>query len=436
MASLTLFKKLLSKNLIFGLVIFLVGIGVGYFYFNNSNGVPVPKKEENKYSVFISEIYDKISKNYWDNLSDAQLLDFFKLSIEKNTSKNLGLKLESKDKMISSLEDSISDLSEEQKQKIVPTIAAAVIQTLNPVGRSGLMTTKQEEQLKNTVSNVNPEKDLYKDLGLSKGASESAVKEAYQKKEEDLKQKNTPEAKEEIKQLSYAKDVLTDKDKKINYDSGGVEPTIFSKALPGGIVYVQFKKFSPTSYDEFVKSFEKFANDLTLNSLVFDLRGNSGGAIDATPYFLGHFIGKNQYAFDFYHKGEYEPFKTQTDKLPSITRFKQVVVLVDNATQSSAEIMAGSIKKYHIGVVVGVPTKGWGTVERVFPLQNQISDSEKYSVFLVHSITLRDDNQPIEGRGIEPDVNTSNTDWEQQLFTYFRNQQLTNVVKQILSSPD
>ena len=94
--------------------------------------------------------------------------------------------------------------------------------------------------------------------------------------------------------------------------------------------------------------------------------------------------------------------------------------------------MAASMKKYRIGVVGGVPTKGWGSVERVFPLENQINPAEKYSIFLVHSITLRDDNQPIEGRGVEPDVNIKASDWEQQLLNYFRNQELIQVVKQVL----
>ena len=59
---------------------------------------------------------------------------------------------------------------------------------------------------------------------------------------------------------------------------------------------------------------------------------------------------------------------------------------------------------------------------------NQISKTEKYSLFLVHSITLRDDNQPIEGRGVDPDINIKDTNWQQQLFSYFRNSQLVDAI--------
>lgn len=406
------------------LIIFYIGAGFGYSL--------ELEQEKNTPKAFLSESFEKIMENYWDNISEAQLIDIFRLATEKSGSKRLSVKIENKEQLISGLLSAQNNLSQDQKSKFIPLVLNTVLGSLNPAGRSGLFTTKQEEQLKNTVENINPEKDLYKDLGVNKGASEAAVIDAFQKQEEQLKDRNTPEAKDKLKQLTYAKDVLTNIDKKQNYDQKGIEPTIFTKVVSSGILYLQFKKFSPTSLEEFQKAFESYQNNTGLYGLIFDLRGNIGGAIDATSYFLGYFLGKGQYAFDFYHKGEYQPFKTPTDKLPSIDVFKQVVVLVDNQTQSSAEMMAAALKKYRVGVVVGVPTKGWGTVERVFPLENQISDTEKYSIFLVHSITLRDDNQPIEGRGVEPNINITNPNWEQQLFSYFRNNQLTEAVKTVL----
>ncbi len=421
------------KRLIPLLLIFLLGAGFGYSLFVNTKSVSVFKTEEkNTSKAFLSESYDKIKDNFWDNLTDAALIDLFRLSAEKNGAGPLPPKIENKDKLITEILSAQNNLPAHQKEKFLPNVLGSVLASLNPVGRSGLYTTKQEEQLKNTVENINPEKDLYKDLGLSRAASESAIKQAYLEKSEELKKQNTPEAKAELKSLTYAKDTLTAKETKERYDAKGIEPTIFSKIILPSVLYVQFKKFSPASLDEFVKVFETYKDNASLTSLIFDLRGNIGGAIDAAAYFLGYFIGKNQYAFDFYKKGEYLPFKTPTEKLPSVTKFKQMVVLVDNSTQSSAELMAVTFKKYHVGVVLGIPTKGWGTVERVFPLENQISKEEKYSIFLVHSITLRDDNQPIEGRGVEPDINIKDPNWQQSLFSYFRNPQLINAVTSIL----
>lgn len=386
---------MIFRKVLMFIIIFSFGLALG------SRKLPVnqvSQVEKNTPQTFLTEVSNKIKENYWDNISDAQLKELFKNATQSNG----------------------GQVNKENAAKIAQTVLAS----LNPTGRSGLFTQKQEEQLKNTVNNVNPDKDLYKDLGVSKEASKAAIEQAFADKV-----KKEPE---KAKELTYAKDVLTKEDTKQRYDTNKVEPTLFTRIVAPTILYVQFNKFSPTSYDEFIKTFEKYQNDASLTSLIFDLRSNIGGAIDATSYFLGHFIGKNQYAFDFYHKGAYEPFKTPTDKLPSITKYKQIVMLINNQTQSSAEMMAASFKKYHIGLVLGVPTKGWGTVERVFQLDNQFDKDNKYSIFLVHSITLRDDNLPIEGRGVDPDINITNPAWQQQLFEYFRNSQLSDALKIIL----
>ncbi|MBI2600247.1 DnaJ domain-containing protein, partial [Candidatus Daviesbacteria bacterium] len=345
-------KKLLSvKTLLIPLLIFTLGAGTGYVYFTKTN--PSAAKQQatikDPYIAFLSEIYDKVMENYWDNITDDQLSNIFKLASEKLTGQpqelktkqkpvtqnktnpapglsvnlqgssigdlklldeNSGKPSSKKEALMEMLKNILKSMDDKQKKEFSVNIAASVLSNLNPFGRSGLYTQKLETQLKNTVSNINPEKDLYKDLGIAKGSTQQQVKEAYEKKADELSKQDTPEAKEKLKEATYAKEVLAQPDRKERYDQKGVEPTLFTKVVQPGILYLQFKKFSPTSYDEFVKSFDPFKDDKNLYGLIFDLRGNVGGAIDAAPYFIGNFIGKNAYAFDFFHKGEYQPFKT------------------------------------------------------------------------------------------------------------------------------
>lgn len=439
------FKIPIKRHLKFFILLatfFSIGIIFGQRIIGNTQNKPQISIEKNTPKAFISEVYDKIKENYWNNISDAELLNLFKLSIDKQSLRSGELenggnltvvKFENKDKLLDSIIKSTEGMNEDQKIQFISNMVGSVLASLAPSGRSGLYTQKQEEQLKNTVSNINPEKDLYKDLGLAKGASGEAIQQAYATQAAKLSQDKSPEAAEKLKTLTYAKETLTQKDTKQRYDTNQVEPTFFTKVFQSSILYLQFKKFSPSSLDEFQKVFESYKNDQNLNALIFDLRGNIGGAIDETAYFLGYFLGKGQYAFDFYHKGDFLPFKTPTDKLPSVAKYKQVIVLIDQNTQSSAEMMAASLKRYHIGVILGAPTKGWGTVERVFPLDNQISQKERFSLFLVHSITLRDDNQPIEGRGVDPDVSIKDPDWQQKLLSYFNNPALVGTVKNVVN---
>lgn len=475
------FRKIFLSRFFLLLLIFSLGILTGFGIFKNFSPKTLnhPEAPKDKYVAFILESFDKINQNYWDNISPDQLANLYKQNIEKLTGRpqklnirgkkdtpqnsstqvlpgnNLGSSLNLEGSSVNDLkimtqnnkqetsttrqaleqmlDDSLKEIDKDKKKDFSVQLISQILASLQPNGRSALYTQKLETQLKNTVQNINPQKDLYKDLGLNKGASPQAVQQAYQQKEQDLKKDNSPKAQEQLKQLAYAKDVLTDQDKKKNYDTAGIEPTTSaSHLISKDIAYLKFDKFSPTTYEEFIKIVTSYDKDDGPKALVFDLRGNIGGAIDALPFFLGNFLGDKQYVYDFMKKGELEPYKTVGSKLGGLSRMKQVVILVDNQTQSSAELLTAALKRYHFGVVVGVPTRGWGTVEKVFQMDNQIDEGEKYSILLVHSITLRDDNQPVEGRGVEPDINIKDLNWEQKLFEYFRNTELVEAAKKVM----
>ncbi|MBI5466308.1 MAG: hypothetical protein HY974_03400, partial [Candidatus Kerfeldbacteria bacterium] len=104
-------------------------------------------------------------------------------------------------------------------------------------------------------------------------------------------------------------------------------------------------------------------------------------------------------------------------------------------TQSSAEVMAATLKKYNVGVLMGGTTRGWGTIENVFPFKTILDPNETYSAFLVHSVTLREDGQPIEGRGVEPVIKLSEAKWPEQLLAYYNYPGLVEAVRQITQAP-
>jgi len=191
------------------------------------------------------------------------------------------------------------------------------------------------------------------------------------------------------------------------------------------------KKFSPTTFDEMVRVFDKVKGKAGVNSLILDLSGNIGGAIDGLPYFLGPFIGNDQYAYQFLHQGEKQDFKTKIGWMDSLIQYKKVVVMADGQSQSTAELMASVLKKYNVGVLVGRKTKGWGTVERVFPLTTKIADNETYSVFLVHTLTLREDGLPVEGNGVEPHISLDDKTWKKQLMDRYNTQSIVDSIVDI-----
>jgi C-terminal processing protease CtpA/Prc len=93
--------------------------------------------------------------------------------------------------------------------------------------------------------------------------------------------------------------------------------------------------------------------------------------------------------------------------------------------------MAGTLKKFNVGILVGSPTRGWGTIERVFPLKTVLDPKQSFSAFLVHTLTLADDNQPIEGRGVIPQINISNKNWQTELNAYYNDPGLAAEIKSL-----
>jgi len=359
------------------LIILCAGSAIGtYFYFkhNQKPETPAEQTSENIYVEFLSEVYDKIKENYWNKMSDEELANLFKLATEKLVQTPQNLSSADKGGMTEMVTSALEKIEESKKKDFSAQLAHLVLWNLKPFGRSALYVKKDEENLKNTVENVNPE-------------------------------------------------------------TGKVEPTVGANLVRPTILHLYISKISPTTLDDLKKETEKFDNTEGLNALILDLRGNIGGSLDMLQYLLGPFIGPNNYAFEIFQQGNYDPFKTKFGWLPSLVRYKRVVILADNNTQSSAEVMLAALKKYNVGVFVGTKTKGWGTIEKVYEIDHQIDPNEKFSIFLVNHLTLRDDNQPIEEAGVEPTIDVNDPKWENKLFDYFNSNELVKAVKEVWNTP-
>ncbi len=430
-----------------GGVVLLIIIAVGSIYIYHSlprTESDITANEKNIYVEFLSEIYEKIQTNYWEVISDEDLFNLYKAGTEKLGQTPAVTIANDKTGMRSLVSQVIDNLETvEAKKEFTINLATIVLYNLQPLGRSGLYNIKKETDLWNNVKNIDPETNLYEEIGVNQDASSEEIVAAANEKGAELNQIiNSPNKTEEEKQtaagqlakVERAQETLTQDTSRQTYDQSGVEATVYGERLTTNILHLKIKKMSPTTLNELNQVATEFDQYDQLNTLILDLRDNIGGSIDLMPYLLGPFIGPGQYAYETYHHGEYEPYKTTMDWLPSLVRYKQVVILQNKNDQSSAEVMAATLKKYNVGILVGTTSKGWGTIEAVFDLDNQIDESETYKMFLVHSITLRDDNQPIEGRGVEPVVNINDTDWPQQLLTYVNNQALVNEVKKLINN--
>jgi len=429
-------RYLLILGALLIVIIFIGGLAIGYFSSRKDKNQKIEQaQEKNIYVDFSLELYDKIQKEHWNKVSDEELSNLFRLAAEKLLGAPQKLASEDKNGLVIMIDEITKNMEEAKKKEFIASVANLVLVNLKPFGRSALYTQKLKQELANKVQNVNPENNLYSTLKAEEGATQKELDDAYAKKISELTPRiDDPAIKEEMEKVEYAYKVLSDEENKKRYDESKAEPTVLGKLIGSDVLYLYVPRISPTTLNDLKNETEKFDKGEELNNLILDLRGNIGGSLDVLPYLLGPFIGPNNYAFELFKQGEYEPFKTKFGWLPGLVRYKKVAILVDGNTQSSAEVMTATFKKYNVGIVIGTKTKGWGTIEAVYKLENQINENEEYSAFLVNHLTVRDDGQSIEGNGVEPTIDVSNKNWEKQLSAYFGYQKLIDAIKKALNS--
>jgi curved DNA-binding protein CbpA len=369
--------------------------------------------EADPYVRFDMEAYDLIKKNYWMESSQYDLPKLFALSAQKVTNASTTLATSTREATAAMLGDvfKTATSTDERRQWAKDTLTI-VLYNLVPVGRDQLLSQKQETQLRQEVANVNPQKDLYGDLGLAKGASQSAVDTAYKQKSAELAASSSPAAKAELQKVAYAHNVLGSGVSKTLYDQSQAEPTVFGHAI-GRTLYLDVQQIAPTTLVEFAAAIDN-ASTTPLDSMIIDFRGNIGGALDFARFFLGLFMGPNQYAFDLFSQAQYQPQRTPENipKISELGRYAHIVILADHMSQSTAELTSSVLRRYHLATVVGERTRGWGSVENTYKLETVIDADTTYALELVNSLTLGADQQPIEQNGIAPDIDVGSADWK------------------------
>ncbi|MEM6818222.1 MAG: S41 family peptidase [Pseudomonadota bacterium] len=133
-----------------------------------------------------------------------------------------------------------------------------------------------------------------------------------------------------------------------------------------------------------------------LRSIVLDLRNNPGGLLDSaiavTDLFLdeGLIVSARGRGDD----AAFEYLATRGSLLPEA----EMVVLVNGASASAAEIVAGALKDHERARLIGTSTFGKGLVQTVMPL------SRGRAIKLTTSRYYTPDGHYIHDRGITPDI--------------------------------
>ena len=133
------------------------------------------------------------------------------------------------------------------------------------------------------------------------------------------------------------------------------------------IGFIRLSQFSRTSYSELMSAINKLKKE-GMKSLIIDLRSNTGGYLDQAILIANEFLPSNKlivYTEDRsgYQQREYSRGNGGSQELP-------LVILVDELSASSSEILAGAIQDNDRGLVIGRRTFGKGLVQAQLPFDD------------------------------------------------------------------
>ncbi|MBW6478076.1 MAG: PDZ domain-containing protein [Bacteroidales bacterium] len=131
--------------------------------------------------------------------------------------------------------------------------------------------------------------------------------------------------------------------------------------------YIKLTSFTQNAGREVRDAFNSLRNEHEIENLVLDLRGNGGGLLNEAVNITNLFVEKNKIVVET--KGKIRERNTTHRTLNNpIDKEIPLVVLVDRASASASEIVAGAIQDFDRGVIIGQRTFGKGLVQNVVPL--------------------------------------------------------------------
>ena len=172
---------------------------------------------------------------------------------------------------------------------------------------------------------------------------------------------------------------------KINYVEG--------KVLQNKIGYIEFTSFDEGTAEDFKNKYKELEQQ-GIKSMIIDLRNNSGGIVDEAIEIADFIADKDSVLLYEVDKNNNEDIeKSKNDPIINMP----IIILTNENTASSSEILAGALKDLGKAKIVGTKTYGKGVIQQLLILPDGSGlkiTSEKY---------LTPNKTEINKIGIEPD---------------------------------
>ncbi|MGJ3241839.1 MAG: S41 family peptidase [Opitutales bacterium] len=183
-----------------------------------------------------------------------------------------------------------------------------------------------------------------------------------------------------------------------------------SRVLDDGSGYIRINEFARRTATEVCEALEQLEGQ-GISGLILDLRANPGGMLDAAVAVAELFLEPGDLVVTTrplrgqerevgglpgFDRGDREEALHADDS--ASPRAYPVAVLIDQASASAAEIVAGALQAHGRAVLVGETSFGKGSIQSIIGMRNGEGLKLTTAEFLLPS------GQSIEGEGVTPDV--------------------------------
>jgi carboxyl-terminal processing protease len=175
--------------------------------------------------------------------------------------------------------------------------------------------------------------------------------------------------------------------------------SVKSDLKPNNIGYARITTFTENSSSELAAAIARLTarTQGRLNGFILDLRNDPGGLLDAAIDVSGAFLdggvvvvtrGRNT-ADDHVYRAPVAG---------DLLRGTPIVVLINSASASAAEIVAGALQDHRRATVMGTRSFGKGSVQTIIPLEG------RGALRLTTALYYTPSGRSIQGQGISPDI--------------------------------
>ena len=171
----------------------------------------------------------------------------------------------------------------------------------------------------------------------------------------------------------------------------------------GYIRITSFNGLTTAKLHEAVEELQDEIGESNVKGYVIDLRFNPGGLLPEAISVVDSFLNSGEIVATGDASGENLQFVQARNG--DITNGAEIVVLVNGASASASEIVAGALQDHDRATVIGTQTFGKGSVQSVIPLGNYFrgrGDGMRITTQLYYTPS----GDTIQNQGVTPDIRT------------------------------